>query len=116
MNQVDRVEIIRNSLSSVKCAASCEKELQDVIERVFLRKGVPFQREVRTTGGFIDFVVFDRIVVEIKIKGSGIQAARQVLRYLEDERFDTGVIVTTKAMQIPESLNIEVISLWRNFI
>lgn len=118
------IQAVKDSLKFISHAYSNEKELQDVISDAFTSNNIPHQREVESGRGFIDFVVFENVIVEIKIKGSALQVTRQVIRYLEDDRFRSAIIITTKPMILPmseikingEIKKIESIDLWRQFM
>ncbi len=113
-------EILVDALSGIRRAPSQEKELHALMGQAFDRAGILFEREVATRSGPVDFVVAGTWALEVKIKGSGLTVARQITRYLEDERFAVGVIVTTKAMVVPVSMAhgkpVHVIGLWKNFL
>lgn len=116
-------EGIRRALRHIVMAPQTEAELQEQIGACLTRAGIEFEREVMTATGPVDFVV-GVTVIEIKIKGSSIDVIRQVTRYLDDPRFDAGIIVTTKPFIIPiidvktpyKLKPVRVIELWRQFL
>lgn len=112
---------IKSAIGSYRFQYTNEKTLQEGIARVFSAENISFLREVDLEKGTIDFVV-DRIGVEIKIKGSPSQVARQAIDYLESPKLDALVLVTGRAlaarylgnMKVSGKL-VHVVYLWNNF-
>jgi hypothetical protein len=74
-----------------------EKELQDGIEQVLERNGVPFKREVRISAGdVVDFLVEGSIALEVKIDGGLSKVTRQLHRYAQQDRVREVLLVTTR--------------------
>jgi GxxExxY protein len=79
-----------------------EKYYQKAIAKVFEKKGVPFLEQVKVNldiNGvmigryYIDFVVDQRIVLEIKSKSSfSLKDIKQVLGYLKKSRLEVGLL------------------------
>ncbi len=113
------LEKIAEALKGIRQHPQDEKDLQSTIARCLTAAGIPFSREVLTSTGPVDFVV-GTTAIEIKIRGSATDVARQIIRYLDDERFTEGIIITTRPMLIPIQKSgekpIRVIDLWRNFL
>lgn len=117
-------ERIQRALQGITRAPASEIELHGQIAACLDAAGIPYEREVSTATGPVDFVVDETIALEVKVKGSAISVSRQVIRYLQDDRFSGAVVVTTKPLAMPlESVPVEsggwkqihVIELWRNF-
>lgn len=113
------ISAIEKSLGRITVVPGSEKELQAWIAAAFLADGLPFEREVATETGPADFVVDKTCLVEVKMHGSAMAAARQVARYLDDDRFACGVVVSTRPMVLPLAevggKPIHQVELWRNF-
>lgn len=87
-----------------------EKDLQDGIERVLTARGFAFRREEDLgEAGVIDFLVLGRvneeplkwpIGVEIKIKGSIAEIARQLHRYALSPTLGGLVLATTQMRHV----------------
>lgn len=80
-----------------------EAELQNIIEALFLREDIPFEREVRLSSrDRIDFMV-GATGLEVKIGGSASDLTRQVFRYLEYTSIDALIIVVSRhRLKLPE--------------
>lgn len=77
----ERMEQLQRLLCAHAYRFNDEKDLQDGIELVLLGAGIEYQREMQPDRcNRFDFVV-DGIVLEVKIRGSMIEAARQCYRY-----------------------------------
>jgi hypothetical protein len=113
---------IKSAIGSYRFQYTDEKTLQEGIARVFSDSDLHFSREVKLEKGTIDFMV-DRIGVEIKIKGSPSQVARQAIDYLESPKLDALVLVTGRALSARylremkvSGKSVHVIYLWDNFL
>ncbi len=74
-----------------------ERELHDAIAQLFVENAVPFKREFRLDNASRpDFLVFDAVVVELKVGGPIAALTRQLHRYLQDERVTGALVVTSK--------------------
>jgi len=113
------IEALKVAFRSIVRAPVNEVDLHETLSLCLDRAGILHEREVETATGPVDFVIEGVCAMEVKVAGSGLVVARQLARYLNDERYACGVIVTTKAMQVPvEKINgkpIQVIELWRQF-
>lgn len=75
-----------------------EAVLQDGIAEVLAAAGIQHEREVALTArDRIDFLVQGGIGLEVKIDGSALDLARQMLRYAAHERIAALLVVTTRA-------------------
>lgn len=84
-----------------------EDQLQEGLANALLSEGFDVKREVRLgPGERIDLLV-DRVGVEVKVKGSSAQVARQLARYGRHD-LDGLVLVTTKLRHAPPSLPIPI--------
>lgn len=100
------IEDICQALRTCRLRHGSEKDLQDGIERVLTARGFSFRREedLGKEAGIIDFLILGRtdgeplkepIGVEIKIKGSIAEVARQLHRYAQSPRLGGLVLATT---------------------
>ena len=97
---VDRLKGKRFSLSN-------EKQCQNEIEEVFKAdRWLSYEREVRISGGVIDFVVGfgEAAGLEIKLKGAPADIRRQLVRYAAEPRVAGLVLVTAKPVGLPALL------------
>ena len=115
-------DAIIQALESLRSAPTSEKELQSWMDGAFSRAGILFDREVETGAGPVDFVI-GTIAVEVKTKGSPVVITRQLLRYLRTGRFTEIILVTTKAINLPPTLEtasgaipVTVVPLWKQFL
>ena len=74
-----------------------ERELQDGIERAFVRGGVAYEREVRLSArDRLDFLA-GAVAVEVKVDGGLADLTRQVWRYAEDPRVRELLVVSSRS-------------------
>lgn len=85
-----------------------EDELQRGIAQVLDGLGIPYAREFKLSKeDRIDFLVEGGLGIEIKIKGSFADLARQVHRYLGHEEVSEVLVVTSRAQlsyQLPKEM------------
>lgn len=99
-----------------------EKDLQQGIEEVLKKEDFPFMREFPMgDAGIIDFFVGGFLGMEIKIKGSPSEVARQLLRYAGRDEVKSLVLVTGRAAlsALPSQLlgkPLLLVELWRTFL
>ena len=99
-----------------------EKELQAGIEAALKADGVGFEREFQLgDAGVVDFFVGGFLAVEVKIKGSPSEVARQLLRYAARDEVRALVLVTGRAAlaTLPGELMgkpLHLVELWRTFL
>lgn len=75
-----------------------EEDLQRAIAQVLERSGVPFRREVKLgPRDRIDFLLDGGVGIEVKVKGSATQAARQLQRYAKSDQVTELVLVTSRS-------------------
>lgn len=103
------------ALSGKRIPQENEKRAQEEIARV-LREAhfatpehgllaIPMpEREVRIAGGIIDHLV-GTIGIEVKLKGSPGDISRQLRRYAEEPRLAGLVLVTSRPMSLPATIN-----------
>lgn len=110
------------AIKSFRFHYSNEKELQAGIGRAFAAKGIAFEPEKPIgKGGVIDFLVTGGIGVEIKIKGSPSEVARQLVAYAECEEVREIVLVTGRSRlgRLPATIlgkRVTVVTLWTSFL
>ena len=85
-----------------------EKELQSQLEELFFKASVPFKREYRLDDkNIIDFLVYNNIAVEVKIKTSYSKRATylQCLRYLKFDSVQGLILLTSRSIGFPKEIN-----------
>lgn len=94
-----------NLLASKALPLSNEKELQAAIE-LLLSESIPeFEREYRLDGrNIVDFFC-NGTAIEVKIKGSASRIYKQLERYCEFDEVQDIILVTNKAMGLPDTIN-----------
>ena len=99
-----------------------EAQFQDRIESALRRAAITYEREVKCSNGIVDFAVDagrgDWIALEVKTQGSMERANRQLVRYLEDDRFCAGMLVTSKGWKMSDGVvggkPVRLVSVWQN--
>lgn len=94
-------------LSRYRLAYQSEEDLQELIERILLKEGLPYFREViLSPQDRIDFTI-GKIGIEIKIKGTLTNLTRQLHRYTLHPNLDSILVVTDKNIlsTLPDTLN-----------
>ncbi len=94
------------ALKSYSFSFSNEAELQAGIARVLDLYDIQFVREAAMTGGGrIDFLC-GAIGIEIKVDGGATEVTRQLLRYAQESRIESLILVTSLArhMVMPRTL------------
>ncbi len=85
-----------------------EYQLQEGLDRALKQRGLIVEREVRLAPrDRIDMLVFAGSVIGVEVKVAGNQAAvaRQVQRYLDYDRIDGLVLVTSRVRhQMPDTV------------
>jgi GxxExxY protein len=77
-----------------------EKQFADLLEKKFIERNVKYKRELRVsdTGNIIDFLVEDKIVLEIKSKPFLLKVDYyQLQRYLQSTQIKLGLLVNFRA-------------------
>ncbi len=99
-----------------------EKDLQAGVETALTEDGFQFVREhALGDAGTVDFFVGGFLGVEIKIKGSPSEVARQLLRYAGRDEVKGLVLVTGRSAlsSLPDRLMgkpLHLVELWRTFL
>jgi len=73
-----------------------EKQFADLLEKKFIERSVKYKRELRIsdTGNIIDFLVEDKVILEIKSKLFLLKADYyQLQRYLQSTQIKLGLLV-----------------------
>lgn len=116
------VEQVIEAIQSFRYIYDRETDLQAAIAKVFDERKIPFVREFRLGDDLkIDFMVPEGIGIEIKIKGSPSDVARQLLGYANRPEVKCLILVTGKSSlgRLPEELlgkKLYIVALWRNFL
>lgn len=104
------IDVVCQALRACRLRFSDEKLLQDGIERVFIARHLAYQREYDLgDAGTIDFIVTGQegeppldlpIGVEVKVKGSIAEIARQLHRYAYSDKIGAIVLATTQMRHV----------------
>lgn len=119
---LSKVEGVIAAIQSYRFTFDNELELQAGIAQAFTAKNIPFTREARLGDDLkIDFMVPEGIGIEVKIKGSPSDVARQLLSYANRPEVVCLVLVTAKIGlgKLPLELlgkRLFVVPLWRSFL
>jgi hypothetical protein len=99
---VSTVEAVVAVLRRHRYAWANETDVQAQLAAVLAEAGFTVKREVRLGGtlGRIDLIV-DRIGIEVKVKGSAEDAARQLQRYAGSCALDALILATTHRAHLP---------------
>lgn len=95
-------------LSDYTFRHTSEEELQRAVAQVLQSHEVPHEREARLDGlDRVDFLIRDSIAIEIKVDGSLSLVTRQIHRYLQCERVEGIVLLTSrrKHLNLPETIS-----------
>ena len=93
-------------LSSCRLPLNSEKELQDEIEKEFIKNRVIYDREYRLDNkNIIDFIVNKDIGIEVKIKASAKSIYRQCERYCGFNTINKLIVITNRSLGFPEEIN-----------
>lgn len=85
---------------------SKEKQYGDLLEQKFKEVNIPCKREVRIsdTGNILDFIVDDKIVLEIKtVRFLTNECFRQIQNYLQQTGIKLGILVNFRSKYIKPS-------------
>jgi hypothetical protein len=86
---------------------SNEKILQNEISTIFTNNNIPFEKEFRLDDkNIVDFMI-NGLAIEIKInsKVSRMNIYRQLERYALNDKVETILLISSKTMTLPESIN-----------
>jgi hypothetical protein len=85
---------------------SDEKDLQSQIAGALDAAAIDYQREVIIGARErVDFMIFDGIAVEVKIKGGKLAIYRQLKRYAESDQVREIILLSSVSMGLPLSIN-----------
>lgn len=122
MNGTTTVYDLVSLLKKHRFNYSNEKDLQEGIASLLIQNGIWFTRETPLgEAGIIDFMLLEGIGIEVKIKGSPVEVARQLLRYAGHREITQLILVTgrTRLGKLPPKLfgkPITVVSMWESFL
>ena len=90
-------ERLARLLRSYRFRHTSEDALQRAIVQVLTNEGIPFEREVKLgPKDRIDFMLPGGVGIELKVKGSATNVARQLQRYAKSDRITALVLVTSR--------------------
>lgn len=90
---------IIDALKGKRLPLTDEKECQRAILQVLSDLFIPVRREVKISGGVIDFLV-GSVGVEVKLKGAAALIRRQIVRYCADQNIEGVVLLTAKPVDL----------------
>lgn len=91
---------VRDLLVRHRFRFSSELQLQTGIASVLTEAKELFAREIQVSGGRIDFLLECGVGIEVKVGGSMAQLVRQIHGYLDDERIEELLIVTSRSAHL----------------
>ena len=96
---------ILKTLKAIKISPSVESEAQKDIEVALRDAGIPYQREARLGPGNRPDFLCNGIAIEVKVGGSKKNHYRQVCRYTEFDEVKAVILITSKSINLPETIN-----------
>lgn len=102
------IDRLRAAIAAHRFSFSTEDDLQRGIAEVLTGAGLLFEREFRlSVTDRIDFLLPDRIGIEVKIDGSISLLTRQLHRYSRSEAIGQLVVVTSRnrLTNLPRAMN-----------
>jgi hypothetical protein len=118
----DTLKAVVASLRKRRFNYQNEKDLQAGIEAVLKADKIDFVREHPLgDAGIVDFFVGGFLGIEVKIKGSPSEVARQLLRYAGRDEVKVLVLVTGRSAlsALPKTMlgkPLMLVELWRTFL
>ncbi|MDI1264983.1 MAG: hypothetical protein PS018_17170 [bacterium] len=98
-------------LTSHRLPLSDEKALQAAMAEAFSALKIDFRREVQLgPRDIVDFIVWNDVAIEVKIKGQRRAIFRQVERYCGYDAVGSLVLATNVPIGLPETINAKPIS------
>lgn len=83
-----------------------EAIFQEDAERFFRDRGIQFKREhVLGPGERVDFLLFGKIAVELKVRCSPRIIMRQLQRYAAHDTVKSIILISASAVSMPDSMN-----------
>lgn len=113
MSNLD-VEQVVAELRKRRFRFTCEKDLQDGLEEVFVALGIEYERESRLSPkDKVDFLLLGEVGLEVKIQDSLTSVTRQLHRYSQHDKLKSLILVTCRAAHrgVPEQMNNKVLEL-----
>ncbi len=96
---------LHNTLAQYRFTFTSEGELQSGIATALQAESITFNREHQLADGRIDFLV-GSIGIEVKVDGSDMSVARQLLRYAKCPEVSGLLLITTRRrhLSLPKTL------------
>lgn len=98
---------IRHLLAANRFCIHNEKELQDGIQKILDKENIPYKREYflsrKDKPDF--FFEIDGTVLEVKYHAKEMPTLRQLKRYSEHQSVKEIILVSTRRMNIPDTLS-----------
>ena len=93
---------ILGTIDKYKILFKDEKDLQNKLEKIFIKNGIKYHREYHLDPyGIVDFFI-DNIAVEVKIAGQKRAIYRQCRDYAKHKDVKAVVLVASISMGLPE--------------
>ncbi len=97
---------VLHALKTVRFIISDEKDLHEQVSAALDGSGIEHTREVIIgPRERVDFLIFDGIAVEVKIKGGKLAIFRQLKRYAESDLVKEIILLSSVSMGLPLSIN-----------
>ena len=98
------------SIQNIVGSVFNERQYQDILEEKLKSENIPYEREKelyfnidnkRVGGNKVDFIVFDKIPIDLKTKTFITQEDfRQMLRYLKSGKYKLGLIINFRGRKV----------------
>lgn len=101
-NLIPVIALLRQKRFNLTNEKVTQSEIADYLNEI----GVEFLREYRLNGKDIpDFIIYDHVAIEIKIKGGSRDIYSQCERYCKHDKIKFIILMVNKAMGMPETIN-----------
>lgn len=113
----EQIRAVQAAVRAKRFIYNNEKHLQVMLAATFSDAGIPARAEHPLGNGRVDFMLWEDVALEVKVKGSPAAVLRQLQRYAADPACGALVLVTgrRKLGAVPPVLEgkpVFVISLW----
>jgi RecB family endonuclease NucS len=116
----EQLQAIVAAVTRHRFTYNTESELQRQLAEVFAAAGIPVRAEHRLASGRVDFMAFEAIGIEVKVKGQPVAVLRQLQRYATDPECAALVLISGRSKHrcpsVLEGKPVLVIPLWAQFL
>ena len=100
----ESINKILGTIDKYKILFKDEKDLQNKLEKIFIKNGIEYNREYHLEPyGIVDFFI-DNIAVEVKIAGQKRAIHRQCKEYAKHDDVKAVVLVASISMGLPPTI------------